>query len=397
MAAALPSHVSLQWDPRPYPAEPPCDGPALRRLLLFDFRNYAELSLSFTGAPVVITGPNGSGKTNLLEAISLLTPGRGLRGVPAEMIDRAGGRGGWQVAATLHTGRDIHEIGTGRIDGRRSGRLVRIDGKDSKTQSMLAELLSVIWVTPQMDRLFLDGAGDRRRFFDRLVFGFYPRHAHNVARYEHLLRERARLLRHYGPEGGDPLWLAELERQMAEAAIAIAAARKDLLVTMSGEDLLEAVFVPTQMTFAGHFEDWLHADGPEYAAARLQESWTASRQRDAETGGAAYGPHRSDLSVTLTSKNLPAAQCSTGEQKAMLFSIILAAATLLQRRTGRSLILLIDEVTAHLDAKRRKQLFEALSVLSLQYWLTGTERQIFTDIGQDVQFLKIEQGQVMST
>jgi len=370
----------------------------LGRLALADFRNYGRGELAVDRRPVVLTGPNGAGKTNLLEAISFLVPGRGLRQARLSEVDRVvgGQRGGaWGVAATAHCGDDAVEIGTGRdpnqaADAGRERRLVKINGAFVGGPSALAEHLAVIWLTPQMDRLFLDSAGARRRFLDRLVYGVDPDHAGRLARYEHALQERSQLLRQGGPGAWDVVWLGALEQQIAEGGVAIAAARRELVERL-GLAVARGVgpFPQAALALDGAVEGWL-AEIPALAVEdKFREQLAADRPRDAESGGAQCGPHRSDLGVTHLGRGLPAAQCSTGEQKALLISIVLAQARVQIDSRGLAPILLLDEVVAHLDAASRAALFEEILALDLQAWLTGTEAALFAEMGGRAQFFGV--------
>ena len=375
----------------------------LGRLALTDFRNYGYGALAVDRSPVVLTGPNGAGKTNLLEAVSFLVPGRGLRQARLSEVDRAvgGKRGGaWGVAATVCRSDDAVEIGTGRdpdqaADTGRERRLVKINGAFVGGPSALAEHLAVIWLTPQMDRLFLDSAGARRRFLDRLVYGFDTDHAGRLARYEHALQERSQLLRQGSPGSWDAVWLGALEQQIAEGGVAIAAARGELIERL-GQAVARGVgpFPQAALALDGAVEGWL-AEMPALAVEdRFREQLAADRPRDAESGGAHCGTHRSDLSVTHLARGLPAAQCSTGEQKALLISIVLAEARVQIDSRGVAPILLLDEVVAHLDAGRRTALFEEILALDLQAWLTGTEAGLFAELGGRAQFFGVRDAVV---
>jgi DNA replication and repair protein RecF len=375
----------------------------LGRLALTDFRNYGHGALTVDRRPVVLTGPNGAGKTNLLEAISFLVPGRGLRQARLSEVDRVAGgeRGGaWGVASTVCRGDDAVEIGTGRdasqaADVGRERRLVKINGAFAGGPSALAEHLAVIWLTPQMDRLFLDSAGARRRFLDRLVYGFDPDHAGRLARYEHALQERSQLLRQSGPNGWDAAWLGALEQQIAEGGVAIAAARRELIERL-GQAVARGVgpFPQAALALDGAVEAWL-AEMPALAVEdKVRNQLAADRPRDAESGGAHCGTHRSDLRVTHLARGLPAAQCSTGEQKALLISIVLAEARVQIDSRGVAPILLLDEVVAHLDAGRRTALFEEILALDLQAWLTGTEAALFAELGGRAQFFGVRDAVV---
>ena len=377
----------------------------LGRLVLTDFRNYLSAAIEADRRPVVLTGPNGAGKTNLLEAISFLVPGRGLRQAKLEEVDRRSvqdlGRcaGVWGVAATVCCDDGVAEIGTGRDpdvpEQGRERRLVKINGAFAAGQSALADHLSTIWLTPQMDRLFLDGAGGRRRFLDRLVYGFDPDHAARLARYEHALHERSQLLRQNGPASWDAAWLAAVEQQIAETGVAVAAARRELVQRLA-DTVVHGVgpFPKAGLGLAGAVDEWLSAMPALAAEDAFRDRLAADRVRDSETGGAQCGPHRSDLAVTHLGKGLPAAQCSTGEQKALLISIVLAHARLQIESRGRAPILLFDEIAAHLDALRRSALFEAVLALDLQAWLTGTDAALFAELGPRAQFFRVREATI---
>ncbi len=380
------------------PAAPAVTRAAVRRLVLTDFRCYGALRLELDGRPVLLTGPNGAGKTNILEGISFLAPGRGLRRARIEEVDRrdAGPEARWAVAARLETPQGAFELGTGREAQANEGggkRALRIEGKPAKSQGEFARLLSLLWVTPEMDRLFQDRASLRRRFLDRMVYGIDPDHADHVTAYDHAMRERARLLRE-GPR--DPSWLGALEASMAEKGVAIAAARRALLRRLEGA--LErgvAPFPRARVALEGKVEAWLD-EGPALAAEeRFAAELAASRPQDAEAGGAALGPHRSDLAVRHMQSDLPAALCSTGEQKALLLALVLAQARLLAAERGAPPILLLDEVGAHLDRLRRMALYDEIRALGVQAWLTGADEGLFDGLGQDAQHFRVTGGNVV--
>jgi DNA replication and repair protein RecF len=368
---------------------------AVRRLTLTDFRCYAAARLDADARPLVLTGPNGAGKTNLLEAISFLAPGRGLRRARLSEVDRRGA-GAWAVAAELEGPRGHVRIGTGR-DAARDGaerRLVRIDGAPARGQTALAEHVNTVWLTPLMDRLFLEGASARRRFLDRLVFGFDADHAGRVAAYEYALRERGRLLRDGRSDGS---WFTALEDTMARHGIAIAAARRDVTQRLSAACAEGAgPFPAAELALEGAVEGWL-AEMPALAAEdRLRAVLAAGRRDDAATGGAGFGPHRADLAVRHLATGMPAAQCSTGEQKALLLSILLAHARLQAELRGAAPLLLLDEVAAHLDATRREALFGEILALRAQAWLTGTDRALFQSLAGSAQFVAVENATLQS-
>ena len=359
---------------------------SVARISVTEFRCYASARLDLDARPVVLAGPNGAGKTNLLEAISLLAPGRGLRRSKIAEIDRRGGAGGWGVSATLSAPGGPVEIGTGREPGGER-RIVRINGAAARGQTALADYVSVVWLTPEMDRLFREGAHARRRFLDRLVYGFDPAHAGRVAAYEHALRERARLLR----EGNrDNSWAAALEDTMAARGVAIAAARLDMVQRL--DRALAAArgpFPGVALAVTGDVETWL-GEGPALAAEeQLRTALAQSRTADADGGGAAIGPHRSDLEARHLAKDMPAAQCSTGEQKAMLIAIVLAEARLQAAERGVAPLLLLDEVSAHLDGEHREALFDELCELGVQAWMSGTDAAIFSALGDRAQHVAV--------
>ncbi len=371
---------------------------AVTRLRLREFRCYAEAALDTGVEPVVLTGPNGAGKTNLLEALSLLAPGRGLRRAKLGEMDRRNGEAtGWTVAATVVGPAGPVDIGCGRdMADRGDRRIVRIDGQPAKGQAALADHVAAIWLTPQMDRLFLEGPTGRRRFLDRLVFGFDPAHAGRVGAYEHALRERARLLRPDGPgPRPDGSWLEALERNMAERGIAIAAARREMTARLqracaAGGD----AFPVPDLAVAGEVETWLDQGPAVEAEARFMAALAENRARDAVTGGAAIGPHRSDFIVRDRAKDMPAEHCSTGEQKALLIAIVLADARLVAAERSAAPLLLLDEVAAHLDAGRRAALFDEVIGIGAQAWLTGTDDRIFAPLAQAARFFRVEQAQI---
>jgi DNA replication and repair protein RecF len=371
------------------------------RLVLTDFRNYREARLTLGTEPVVLTGSNGAGKTNLLEALSFLAPGRGLRGAKLTEIDRRSEAGckssmcGWAVAAVVATRSGTLRVGTGRDGTAGERRVVRIDGEPARGQAALGERLGVVWLTPSMDRLFLEGPSGRRRFLDRLVLGLDPAHGSHVAAYEQALRERSRLLRDGPP---DPAWLAALEEVMAERGVAVAAARRDAvqqLARVCAE--AEGPFPRARLKLIGMVEDWLETMPALSVEARFAAALAANRQSDAQAGGAAIGPHRSDLAVELAEKGIAAEFASTGEQKALLISILLAHARLQRAVRGEPPLLLLDEIAAHLDASRRAALFEALLRLDSQAWLTGTDEALFAPLRCEAQFLSVRDGNLATT
>ena len=347
------------------------------RLALTEFRSYPSALIEPGPGFVLLYGENGAGKTNLLEAVSLLTPGRGLRGAALSEMARQGGEGGFAVAARLGE----TDIGTGTQPSAPERRQVRINGAPASVNS-LSEWLSILWLTPAMDRLFTGSAGDRRRFVDRLVLALEPSHAHHSSRYEAAMRSRNKLL---AEDGWDEAWLDSLELAMAEHGTSIAEARARTLAALS--------------------ERVEHAPDDEFARASIGlEGWRggdlaaalkASRQRDAAAGRSTEGPHRQDLSVAHRAKQMPAARSSTGEQKALLLGLVLAHADLVTERRGEPPILLLDEVAAHLDPHRRAALFVRLEHRG-QVWMTATEASLFDGIGPTASRFHVEVGQVQS-
>lgn len=354
---------------------------ALTRLSLTDFRSYATAELVLDGRPVWLAGPNGAGKTNLLEAVSFLIPGRGLRGSSIAEVGRrlpgeAQGRA-WAVAATLQAGDDEIRLGTGVEQAGAPRRVVRVDG-EPVPPGRLAEHVRQVWLTPAQDRLFLEGAGDRRRFLDRLVFAAEPGHAAHVQAYEKALRERMRLLTD-GP--ADAAWLDALEARLAESGALMAEARARTVAALAAEIATrgERPFPQARLALTGEWAQ-MAADGAELAdiEGRLAGALRAARDRDAAAGRALTGPHRGDLSVVHAEKDRPAAECSTGEQKALILNLVLAQAARLARiAAAPSPILLLDEVAAHLDRTRRAALFDEIEALGLQAFLTGTDEHLF--------------------
>ena len=348
------------------------------RLAITDFRSYASGLIEPGPGFVLLSGENGAGKTNLLEAVSLLSPGRGLRGAALSEMARIGGGGGFAVAARLG---DV-EIGTGTQPLAPERRQVRINSAPASVNS-LSEWLSVLWLTPAMDRLFLGSAGDRRRFLDRLVLALVPSHAHHSSRYEAAMRARNKLLADDAP--ADASWLAALEEQMAEHGTAIAGARSRTVTELGNrlEYAPEDEFARATIQLEG----WDQAD----LAAQLRET----RSRDAAAGRSIVGPHRQDLIVSHRAKRMAAARSSTGEQKALLLGLVLAHAELVSERRGEPPILLLDEVAAHLDPKRRTALFARLEGRG-QVWMTATEAELFDGVGHATR-LHVEGGSVIAT
>ena len=337
---------------------------AISRLSLTDFRSYASATVEPGAGFVLLFGENGAGKTNLLEAVSLLSPGRGLRGAALSEMARQSGSGAFAIAARL----DETDIGTGTEPSASERRQVRINGAPSAVNT-LGEWLSVLWLVPAMDRLFTGSAGDRRRFLDRLVLALEPGHAHHSTRYDAAMRARNKLL--VEPETADPAWLGALEEAMAEHGAAIAEARSRTVGMLE-----ERLANPPEDEFA---RGSLKLEG--WAGADLIALLRANRSRDAAAGRTTEGPHRQDLAVTHRAKKIAAEHSSTGEQKALLLGLVLAHAELVAERRGEPPVLLLDEVAAHLDPKRRVALFSRLEGRG-QVWMTATEAALFSGIGE---------------
>jgi DNA replication and repair protein RecF len=350
----------------------------LSRLSLNDFRNHAALEIRPNVQFIALHGSNGAGKTNILEAVSLLVPGRGLRRAAMSDMVRAGGGGGFAIVAEVSG----NVIGTGVSAEQPERRKVRVNESNASINS-LAEWLSVIWLTPAMDRLFADGSAARRRFLDRLVLALSPQHARHSSRYEKAMQQRNKLLS--GTVPADPLWLDALEQQMVESAHAIQAARTGLVDALR-DQLQSAPSGP----FAVPVISLVDKAGP--AEGELAAIWRQSRKRDAAAGRTLVGPHRADLDVIHKDSGQMAEQCSTGEQKALLLSLILAHAALVSAQRQAPPILLLDEVAAHLDPSRRAALFALLAETGAQVWMTGTEPELFNGIGPSAQLLPVGQN-----
>ncbi|MBX9805277.1 MAG: DNA replication/repair protein RecF [Alphaproteobacteria bacterium] len=388
----------------------------LSRLVLHQFRNYQELDLSLKGGPIILTGPNGAGKTNILEAISFLSPGRGLRSIKLSQVTNLRSQNrdaerapAWAISATVNTNVGPVQLGTG-LDYTTTGnerRLIKVNGQPAKNQASLTDWISVIWVTPQMDRLFLEGASTRRKFIDRLVFALDPTHATRIHRYDHHLRERAHLLR----EGRyDPLWVSTLERHLAEDGVAIVVARHQVVKSLEEAQRQDKTYpfpqFHAQMT--GEVEVWLENQPALAVEDTYAEKLNLCRRHDGETGGASIGPHRSDFQVHHLAKQLPAELCSTGEQKMLLLAVTLAFARVQEEHRTCPAILLLDDVAAHLDDRHRLTLFQEIcsstmesssgsSLGSLkedsrgpfQVWMTGTDKSTFQGLNSQAQFLTV--------
>ncbi|MDX2308871.1 MAG: DNA replication/repair protein RecF [Hyphomicrobium sp.] len=371
----------------------------IERLSVSNFRNYTSATLELGPGPVVLTGPNGSGKTNLLEAVSLLSPGQGLRRAAYVDLTRAGSAAPWAVAGRVHSAIGTVEIGTG-LGGasEASGRIVRIDGVTQSGSGILADYVEVVWLTPSMDGLFTGPASDRRRFLDRLVLCFDPEHGRRANRYERAMQMRNRLLADGSRDGAQ---FDGVERVMAEDGTAIAAARAQAATVLAACSERRRLRGPdSPFPWAGiALEGRLETDLARMPALDAEDNFRAAlrqgRERDRAAGRTLDGPHRTDLIVTHGPKGMPARLSSTGEQKALLLGLVLSHAEVAaERRDGQVPILLLDEVTAHLDAARRAALFQELVTLGCQAWLTGTDRDAFAGLGGGAILVVVEGGRV---
>ncbi len=372
----------------------------ISKLTLTNFRNYAALSIDLSPGAVVFSGDNGAGKTNLLEAISLLTPGRGLRRAPYADVAREGGDGGFALHARLDGPEGQVEIGTGITGGEAAGeggRKVRINGAPARSADAMLEWLRVVWLTPAMDGLFPGPAADRRRFLDRLVLAIDPGHGQRALHYEKAMRGRNRLL----TEGSrDSVWFDAIETQMAETGVAIAAARAELvrlLAAMIDRLPSSGPFPQADISLFGDLESDVATSPAVDVEERYRAALAEGRERDRAAGRTLDGPHRSDLLVRHRPKAMPAELCSTGEQKALLVGIVLSHARLTGEMSGMTPILLLDEIAAHLDAGRRAALFSILEELNCQAFMTGTDASLFSSLRGRAQFLTVDHGTVGPT
>lgn len=390
MTAVCASHGTARAAPTPTMTAVP----AVRRLTLASFRNIEAATIDPAAGPVVLHGPNGAGKTNILEALSLLAPGRGLRRARLESLDRdeGGPARPFRIEAVIETTDGPVDLATGR-DAQGLRRWLEVMGEPRRGLAPLAELIPVAWLTPAMDRLFLDAASERRRFLDRLVLAVYPEHGRQTAIFERAMRERSILLRQ-GPR--DPAWLSLLEERMAGSGVAVAAGRRELVQGLNALLADPDPALPSlRLTLEGSVETWLDEGAAVDVEQRLAEALVAHRPQDAETGGAGIGPHRSDLVAFDLDSREAAPRVSTGRQKAMLIAIILAEARLRQRVEGDLPVLLLDETMAHLDEARRDGLALRLLDLGAQVFLSGTERRLFSALEGQAQFFHVDQGTIL--
>jgi DNA replication and repair protein RecF len=372
---------------------------SITSLKLTAFRNYASLSLDLDGRSVVLTGPNGAGKTNLLEAISFLSPGRGLRGAALEEVARRPGDGSWAVAAGVAAPSANVDLGTGVAmtgDGPETRRSIRVNKVASRGSAALLEYLRVVWLTPSMDGLFTGPASDRRRFLDRAVLAIDKQHGTRVNAFEKAMRGRNRLL---AENRHDHAWLNAIEAEMAELAVAIAAARREwvgLAAALIAAGDPASPFPAAEIALEGTIEHGL--DG--HPAAAVEEVYrmdlAGDRPRDAHAGRTLAGPHLSDLRVRHGPKQAAAETCSTGEQKALLIGLVLAQARLAAQLSGETPIILLDEIAAHLDQIRREALYGVLGQIGAQTFMTGTDAAAFAALGDHAEFFTVDDGKVRS-
>lgn len=368
----------------------------IEQIKLENFRNYQTVNQSFCNTHVVFTGENGVGKTNMLEAVSLLSPGRGLRrSAHTDLLRRGCGEqpNYFSIFVKLNGIAGPVNIGTGLYENEPGSRRIRINGSTSKTNDDLLEHTRILWLTPSMDGLFTGGASDRRRFLDRMVLAIDPSHGKRSLAYERAMRSRNKLL----SEGRfDPAWLSGIEEQMAEIGIAISMARWEFVNMLQGlmDKPQDHHIFPTALLSLDGFELETDSQAAVDQEQAFIEQLRVGRGTDAGAGRTLCGPHRMDLQVTHNLKNMPAAYCSTGEQKALLIGLILAHARLVKNLTGFAPILLFDEIAAHLDIRRRGALFDLIEALSCQAFMTGTDRSMFSSLGERAQYFDVNDGQI---
>ncbi|MFZ0846682.1 MAG: DNA replication/repair protein RecF [Pseudolabrys sp.] len=372
----------------------------IRRLTLTNFRSYhaAQISLDRAG-PVVLTGANGAGKTNLIEAISLLAPGRGLRRATMDELAFSEGDGAWAVSAEIEGMLGLSTLGTGvdppSEENAAPTRKCRIDREAVSSATTFAEHLRVVWLTPAMDPLFNGPASERRRFLDRLVLAVDAQHSSRVSALERSLRSRNRLLE---DPRSDPHWLDAIEHETAEVAVAVAAARSETVNRLSGALVAARYTAPEFPQAEIALDGWMEKLLPSQSAREIEDRYRAllkeNRARDAAAGRTLDGPHLTDFAITHASKGVPASDASTGEQKALLIRLVLAHARLIKEMTGFAPLLLLDEVVAHLDPSRRAALYDALAGLGAQVWMTGADPAAFSDIAGRAQVLLVRNGGV---
>ncbi len=350
----------------------------LSSLTLSHFRSHKSAKLDLDGRPIAIYGPNGAGKTNIIEAVSLFSPGRGLRRASAQDMSRRPEVLGWKLTGILHSLHQLHEVELFSEEG--AARQTRIDGKTA-AQTALGRISRVLWLIPAMDRLWIEGAEGRRRFLDRMTLSFFPGHAEAALTYEKAMRERNRLLKDQVRDGH---WYVAVERQMAETGVEIHQNRLAALTQVAEAQARAETSFPTAELELTQTEGEMPS-----AESDLRDALSESRFRDLAAGRTLVGPHRADLYGVYAAKGVPARDCSTGEQKALLVSLILANARALAQEIGAAPILLLDEVAAHLDATRRAALYDEICALGAQAWMTGTGAELFQELGSRAQYVEV--------
>lgn len=375
----------------------------VEQLRLTNFRNYPSLGLTFGPEPVVLVGPNGSGKTNLLEAVSLLAAGQGLRRAPFPELARAGAQGDWAVAARVRTQSGALDIGTGLQpqagSAPRSGRIVKINGEAQGGSGVLADLIEMLWVTPSMDGLFTGPGAERRRFLDRLILCFDASYRTRLGHFERAMTQRNKLLADNSRSNAQ---FEALEHILAETGVAIAAARAEAVVQLSAtirarrKRLPASPFPWAMIDITGDLESQLQQTPAIEVEEQYARKLAVNRERDRAAGRTLDGPHRSDLIVAHGPKAMPAKLCSTGEQKALLVGLVMAHAELIkQRQNATAPILLLDEIAAHFDPPRRAALFDDIITLGCQAWMTGTDHDAFAALGRRASVYRVENGKVL--
>jgi DNA replication and repair protein RecF len=370
----------------------------IRRLTLNNFRSYRSAQIELSGSPVVLVGPNGAGKTNLIEAISFLAPGRGLRRATLEEVAFQEGNGSWAVAAEVDGALGLAALGTGieaPAPDTPISRKCRIDREPAVSVAALSDHVRVIWLVPAMDGMFAGPASERRRFLDRLALAVDPEHSGRVAALERALRSRNRLLEEPRP---DPHWLDAIEHETAEIAVAVAAQRAETVArlqqALAARDDPASVFPASEIALKGWIEELIRREPARAVEDRYRIVLRDNRGRDAAAGRTLDGPHLTDLAVTHARKRIAAADASTGEQKALLIGLVLAHAGLLAEMSGFAPILLLDEVVAHLDPGRRTALYGELEGLGAQVWMTGADPAAFAEIEPRAQVFEVAPGRV---
>ena len=375
------------------------------RLTLTEFRNYEFMRLNFSDSPVVITGENGSGKTNILEAISFLTPGRGLRSAKLSDIQRIGSSesrliNSWAVAAKIRKNDEEFDVGTaleslniGESGRSYDHRIVKINGEKISSQAELGKYISAIWLTPQMDRLFRCGAQPRRSFLDRLVYAFDIEHAKRTSQFEHLYREWFELIK---TGRGNKSWFEALEKEMAETGVAIAAARKDIVAKLNTfiDSEPDDIFPNVSIELEGQIEKLLD-DKPAVEVEDIYKGLLFEQRRSILYNDNIEGVNRTDFKVFYKNKNMAAELCSTGEQKSLLIGLILAQTRCRILDKGFAPILLLDEVVAHLDSAKKEALIQKIADLRLQAFITATDAGLFSSMRKYAQFIEVSNGQII--